>query len=76
MAQILIRGLDDRVVKRLGRRAQQKGRALQAEVKGILENATKLDMASARALAERIRRKLKDRPFSDNTELIREDRDR
>ncbi len=76
MAQILIRGLDVAVVERLKKRAQQGGRSLQAEVKGILEGAAKVDMASARALAARIRRKQKGRPRSDSVELVRADRAR
>jgi plasmid stability protein len=76
MAQILIRGLDDRVVERLKSRARQRGRSLQAEVKGILEQAARMDAASARAVADRLRRSLKRRSFGDSAALIRKDRDR
>lgn len=76
MAQLLVRDLDERVVERLKGRAKRSGRSLQAEAKGILEQAAKLDAAAARALADRIRRKLKGRTFRDSAPLIRKDRDR
>ena len=41
MPDILIRGLDARVVKRLKERAKQNGRSLNAEVKWILEQHVK-----------------------------------
>ncbi len=75
MAQILVRGLDDAVVNRLKQRARQSGRSLQTEVKGILEQAAKVDAETARALALRIRRKMKGRAFTDSADLIREDRE-
>lgn len=76
MAQILVRDLDEQVVERLKRRAQREGRSLQSEVKAILEDAAKVDMESARELADAIRAEFKGRKFSDSTDLIREDRDR
>jgi plasmid stability protein len=76
MAQILVRNLDQRVVRRLKKRAKAAGRSLQAEAKAILEDAAKLDMDAARKALERFSRQFKGRTFSDSTELIREDRDR
>lgn len=75
MAQILVRGLDDELVERLKNRARQERRSLQAEVKLILEQAARLDMKSARELAEAIRKSFKGRRFEDSVRLIREDRD-
>ena len=78
MAQILVRNLDDGVVKKLKDRARGNGRSLQAEVKMILEKEAdepKLDMRAARKLADEIRSRLKGREFSDSAELIRQDRD-
>jgi antitoxin FitA len=76
MAQILVRGLDDEIVKRLKERARTSGRSLQQEVKDILERAaTTLTMPEARQLADRWRRRLAGRSFSDSTKLVREDRD-
>lgn len=79
MAQILVRNLDEEVVKRLKERAKKEGRSLQSEVKVILEqalNTQMVDMKTARRLVDEIREKFKGRKFPDSVELIREDRDR
>lgn len=82
MAQIIIRNLDDAAVERLKARARGNGRSLEAEVRHILEQsakvnmAGKIDMAAARQHIMEIRRKLAGRKFPDSVELIREDRDR
>jgi hypothetical protein len=76
MASILVRGLDEGTIHRLKERARLNGRSLQQEVKEILERtAGTLTMLEARRLAERWRRRLRGRSFSDSTRLIREDRD-
>jgi len=78
MAQILVRDLDDDVVKRLKKRAREGGRSLQSEVKIILEQAArqpKLDMETARNLSVEFRNSFKGRKFPDTVELIREDRE-
>ena len=74
MAQILIRNLDDASVEHLKRRAHN-GRSLQAEAKLVLEQATKVDMARAREMAERSRARLGRRSDLDSADLIRELRD-
>jgi len=76
MAQIIVRNLDDAVVKRLKARAKANGRSLEAEVRLILEQSSKVDMATARQHVMEIRKKLAGRKFTDSVELIREDRDR
>lgn len=79
MAQILVRDLDQETVERLKRRAREDGRSLQSEVKHILSQAAQepiVDMETARALVENIRKKFKGRKFPDSVELIREDRNR
>jgi plasmid stability protein len=77
MGQVLIRELDDAVIERLKQRAQSHHRSLEAELREILENVSRqVDMATARDLADRIRRRLEGSPHSDSAELIREDRDR
>jgi antitoxin FitA len=76
MAQILVRNLDESVVDRLKKRATLNSRSLQSEVKLILEQASRLDAASAGLVADRIRQQFADRSFSDSADLIREDRDR
>jgi plasmid stability protein len=76
MGEVLIRGLDRTLVERLKMRARKSRRSLQAEVKGILEQAANADSASARKLAAQIRRKLRGRTFGDSTALVRADRRR
>jgi antitoxin FitA len=77
MGQVLVRGLDDTVIERLKQRAQSHHRSLEAELREILEQVSlQVDVATARDLADRIRRRLEGRPHSDSAELIREDRER
>ncbi|MFW6161445.1 MAG: FitA-like ribbon-helix-helix domain-containing protein [Planctomycetota bacterium] len=79
MAQILVRKLDEKVVERLKKRADDNGRSLEAEVRLILveaANARQVDMATAQKMLEGIRDRLKGRKFPDSVALIREDRDR
>jgi antitoxin FitA len=76
---ILIRGVDAKVVARLKKQAKANGRSLQAEAKRLLEQGAgpeKMDMESARKLAEEIRKSLAGRKFIDSTLLIRRDRNR
>jgi antitoxin FitA len=77
MAQILVRNLDEEVVRKLKRRAKLLGRSLQSEAKRILEEAAEggvLDKASAFEMADAFRKSLKGRKFSDSAKLVREDR--
>jgi plasmid stability protein len=76
MSQILVRNLDEAVVERLKSRARAHGRSLQAEVKDILEQSAKNDIAEARKLVDRVRRSFEGRKFNDSTKLVREDRNR
>jgi plasmid stability protein len=76
MPEILVRGLDQKTVKRLKERARLSGRSLQQEVKDILERAaTTVTLEEARRLSETWPRRLGGRSTSDSAELIREDRD-
>jgi plasmid stability protein len=77
MGQLLVRGVDDDVIERLKSRAESHHRSLEAELRDILEQASRqVDVSVAADLADRIRRKLEGRPHSDSAELIREDRER
>jgi plasmid stability protein len=76
MAQVLIRELDDDLVTRLKQRAQRHGRSLEAELRGILEQAAPANFADARSLAARLRRRLAGRTHSDSAASIAEDRTR
>ncbi len=77
MAQVLVRNLTDKVVARLKKRAKNRGRSLQAEVKTILEEAAKDVPEDFWKEADRIREQLQrsGRTFSDSAALIREDRE-
>jgi hypothetical protein len=77
MAQLLVRHLNDDVVKRLKQRAREHGRSLQSEAKTILEEAVP-DYEPAWKRIERFRKRLQQsgRTFTDSAALIREDRDR
>jgi hypothetical protein len=57
-------------------RAKAHRRSLQAELKEVLENAAGQGGLDARALADRVRRRLAGRAHSDSVELIAEDRAR
>ena len=76
MAQVLIRDLSPKLVDRLKDRAREHGRSLEAELRSILETAGGADLADARALAARIRRRLSGRRHSDSAALVAEDRRR
>jgi antitoxin FitA len=78
MAQVLVRGLDPKVVARLKERARDQGRSLEAELRGVIEQAARLDvdLAETRELAARLRRRLAGRKHSDSAELVAEDRRR
>ena len=76
VAQVIVRNLDERVVKALKTRAALHGQSLEQELRDILTHACGLSGAERVALADRIRA-LQPRPLSTGTEaLIREDRDR
>ncbi len=75
MAQILIRGLDERTVAMWKARAKANGRSLQAEVKDFLERETSLDPAAARRMVEELQRSWGGKKFSDSGRLIKKMRD-
>jgi antitoxin FitA len=77
MAQILVRNIDDKVVKRLKARAAENGRSLQQEVKTALESLARQALGSERERVFReLDRRFAGRKFPDSAELIREDRER
>ena len=75
MPNVLVRDLSPKALARLKARASRRGRPLQAELKGILEQAAKAGPDIA-ALAARIRRRLGGRRHSDSARLIAADRGR
>ena len=79
MPDVLVRDVDESALARLKERARGNGRSLGSELRMILERAAAervIDIAEARARAERISRSLEGRPHTDSAALIREDRDR
>jgi plasmid stability protein len=81
MSEVLVRNLDEAVVEQLKARARRGGRSLQAELKLILEQAARPapslpSREEYRALADRVRTALGDRPQADSAALLAEDRAR
>ncbi len=76
MADVLVRNLDDGAVRRLRARAKRDGRSLAAEMRAILEQASReVDAQTALKRIRRIRARLGDRTFTDSAEIIREARE-
>lgn len=75
---VLIRDLNDDTVETLKKRASERNRSLQAELKAIVEEAAAQDWSKTWAAADRIFEELRrsGQKFSDTTQLLREDRDR
>jgi len=76
MPTVLIRNLDDDVLRDLKAAAKAHGRSLQAEIHDVLRNASVRHRAEARRLSDRWFKRLRGTKHSDSTALIREDRDR
>jgi hypothetical protein len=75
MPDVLVRDVDETALARLKERARGNGRSLGSELKLILEQVSRtIDMATARARAEEMSRRLADRHHTDSAELLREDR--
>jgi plasmid stability protein len=75
MANVLIRDLDDRVLKQLKAAAKAHGRSLQAEIHDILERASTRNLADTRRLSAQWLKRLRHSTQSDSIALIREDCD-
>jgi antitoxin FitA len=76
VAHVVIRNIDDEVMRRLKSRAARKGVSLQRELRTILTEAVHADRARFGEQAAGFRRKLAGRRPSDSTALIRTERDR
>ena len=76
MADILVRGLDARAVKRLKARAKRHGRSLQSEARLLLERAAGAGSEDIAAMLDGWRRHFAGRRFGSSARLIREDRKR
>ena len=75
MAHLVLHDVDPKVIEELRRRADPRGRSVEDEAKGVLEEALGLSRARALRAARRLRAELPG-PFSDSAELLRQDRDR
>jgi hypothetical protein len=75
MANVLVRDLDDDVLKQLKAAAKAHGRSLQAEIHEILRHAGARRLAETRRLSARWLKRLRGASHSDSAALIREDRD-
>jgi len=76
MSQILVRGLDPQIVKRLKSRAERSGRSLESEVRLILQQAACFSADEARKVLRRWQKVFANRRLADSRKLLREDRRR
>lgn len=73
MAQILVRNLDDKTVKRLKEVALLHNRSLEKEAKEILTNATNyLTLIEAKKEYSKLMLEFEGKKFSDSTKLLSE----
>ena len=75
MANILVRNLDDAVLKQLKSAAKAHGRSLQAEIHEVLRTASARQLAETRRLSARWLKRLSGAAHADSTIAIREDRE-
>ena len=74
MGQLLVRDLDDEIIRRLKRRAVAHGRSAEAEHRAILEEALRVRAEDRLTAARRFLRELSD-GGPDSAEMIRAQRD-
>ena len=75
MANVLIRDLEDDVLKQLKTAAKAHGRSLQAEIHDVLQRASTRNLAETRRLSAQWLKRLRTSSTSDSSVMIREDRD-
>lgn len=75
MGQLIVRGLEDRLIQALKRRAARLGHSAEAEHRAILEQALRPETESFAETAARLRAR-GPRTATDSADLIRRDRDR
>lgn len=76
MADILLRNLDQSVVRKLRKRAKSKGRSMANELRTIVSNSVENDIEDVLEEIRQLRSEFAGRKFSDSIELLREDRQR
>ena len=75
MANVLVRDLDDHVLRQLKAAAKAHGRSLQAEIHDVLQRASIRSLAETRRLSAQWLKRLQKSSQSDSSVMIREDRD-
>jgi plasmid stability protein len=75
MPNVLVRDLDDDVLKQLKAAAKAHGRSLQAEIHDILHSASTRNLAETRRLSARWLKRLRHSSTSDTAIIVRQDRD-
>lgn len=75
MANVLVRDLDEDILKRLKAAAKAHGRSLQAEIHDVLHRASTRNLAETRRLSAHWLKRLRHSSQSDSTVTIRKDRD-
>ena len=75
MPNVLIRDLDDEVLKQLKAAAKANHRSLQAEIHEVLRRANTRNLAETRRISARWLKHLSGFNHSDSADLIRKDRD-
>jgi len=76
MAQVIVRNLDEKVVRALKAKAELHGRPLEQELREILVQASRLAPQEKLRLIDGIREMSPKAVSTDSTRLVREDRDR
>lgn len=75
MGQLIVRGLDDRLIQALKQRAVRAGHSAEAEHRAILEQALRDETETFADTAARLRARTP-RQSTDSADLLRRDRDR
>jgi plasmid stability protein len=76
MANVLVRDLDDEVLKQLKAAAKAHGRSLQAEIHDVLQKASTRNLAETRRLSTHWLKRLQNSSHSDSAVMVREDREK
>ncbi len=76
MPDVLVRNVDQAVLDKLKDQAEKNGRSLQNELVQILSSVIGRSRSSDTETAEKIKRSLRGRKFSDSAQILREDRAR
>lgn len=76
MAHLVLHDVDPEVMEELRRRADLRGREVEAEARAVLEDALGFSRTRALTLARRIREGVSGRPLASSADLLREARER